>query len=232
MDQRLARAVANGELDEVQRLVVSLGGPERAEGYLHFACLHGYGDFVEQLVERQIGLNTRDEEGRTPLHWAVCVEDSALVEMLINSNVDLTLLDDHQRTALMVACIRDSSEIVHQLAQATPDLSAASPGDGCTALHYASYLGKGDFVDILIAAGAQTDIPNIHGSLPLHLACRRGHTLVVQRLVDAGSPLQLRNGRGLSPIDEARAAGDDQAAAYIEAQLLDQFEWTVAAPAA
>ena len=55
---------------------------------------------------------------------------------------------------------------------------------GETALHFAARGGSKDLIDLLIAAGANTDCVSKTYSTPLHVACRRGNMDAATALVE------------------------------------------------
>lgn len=58
-------------------------------------------------------------------------------------------------------------------------------------------------IEVLLALGADPNVPNAYGELPLNLAVRHGYHSVVRMLILAGADLTLRNHRGKSARDLA-----------------------------
>lgn len=77
---------------------------------------------------------------------------------------------------------------------------------GRTALHHAAQRGDTDMVGQLLAAGADPNQPDADGHTPLHLVAAtrqlRHPEFVARRLIDGGARIDLRNTRGLTPIEE------------------------------
>ena len=69
-------------------------------------------------------------------------------------------------------------------------------------------------VETLLETGAVTDASNQSGDTALHAAAAAGHSRVVSRLVVAGAQVNVKNGRGQSPLsliakrDDRRATAD------------------------
>ena len=53
----------------------------------------------------------------------------------------------------------------------------------------ASYHGQAKVVKYLLKSGAQVDAASRRGRTPLHDACKRGHSEVVELLVEAGTDI-------------------------------------------
>ena len=61
----------------------------------------------------------------------------------------------------------------------------ARQGDGATALHWAVHLNDAGIVDLLLKAGAKTDVADDTGVTPLYLACLNREGGLVERLLQA-----------------------------------------------
>jgi ankyrin repeat protein len=73
---------------------------------LHFTPLHHVvigleqADLRQQLRISEIDINTPDSFGRSPLHWAVIMGNSAAVEALLHHGIPPTSMDREQMTPL------------------------------------------------------------------------------------------------------------------------------------
>jgi len=63
--------------------------------------------------------------------------------------------------------------------------------------------GSLDGVEACLGMGAEPNVPNTHGDMPLHLAARHGHHVVLRRLVEAGADPALGNPKGETPLHAA-----------------------------
>lgn len=82
------------------------------------------------------------------------------------------------------------------------DVYSVDPA-GNSPLHLMAVMGDARAIQLLLAAGAQLDLPNGIGNTPLHLAAYARHAAVVTCLLAAGAKAQLRNDAGQSAADVA-----------------------------
>jgi ankyrin repeat protein len=125
---------------------------------------------VRTLLELGVNPNAIDAEGYPVLIHAL--DDPALVNVLLEGNTDANGTDVHGMNALMHACAADVNESALMLIDHTKDVNAVSD-TGETALHYALGCHLGDNVTVvsaLISAGADVNIPDGDGLLPLEIA--------------------------------------------------------------
>lgn len=87
------------------------------------------GDHI--IVDRRLDINKQCDEGRTPLHYACCSNNTLLVKDLLKTGADVDVEDQDGYTALHTACCayqllkccfaaartstRETSEVVHLL---------------------------------------------------------------------------------------------------------------------
>lgn len=87
------------------------------------------------------------------------------------------------------------------LAGANPNI--ADPACGLTVLHDVSRDGFKDTVKALLEHGADANMVDNDGNLPLHLAAAEGHLEVVQMLFGKTENPQQRNNRGATALQLA-----------------------------
>ncbi|KIX08083.1 uncharacterized protein Z518_02738 [Rhinocladiella mackenziei CBS 650.93] len=79
---------------------------------------------------------------------------------------------------------------------------------GCTPLHIAAGQDSPRIVQELLSKGARTDIPDTHGSYPIHKAVQRGRTAALRELLGRGQgDIDVQDKYGFTPLHIACQLG-------------------------
>ena len=159
----LLRAVWDGNLAEVQRLLAAGADPDQAVPRLGtpliLAATQGYGEVVEALLAAGADPALAETAGERPL--------------------------DLQRTPLGAAARQGDLEVVRRLLAAGSPVDLAPRGDA-TPLMNAAERGHRAVVEALLGAGADPKAIILGDGTPLIAAARGGDPTVVRRLLDTG----------------------------------------------
>uniref|UniRef100_K1RLA6 Ankyrin-3 n=1 Tax=Magallana gigas TaxID=29159 RepID=K1RLA6_MAGGI len=79
------------------------------------------------------------------------------------------------------------------------DVNWVSYTHDCCPIHVASQ-GKPEIVRMLLDKGANVNVKDVRGNLPIHHAAMKGHFEVVQILLDAGSEVNTQEKNGWTPL--------------------------------
>lgn len=194
---------------------------------LHIAVTNFDRDWIDRLNQEYgqiLNYNIRDNQGRTPLELArqlgmVSVNGTESVEnsilrrpRYIGDDYNVTATDKYNRTGLQLAVIRRDMKFVKELIEHGADLGHQDEW-GNTALHYAITNGEPEkYVKYLLSKKAPTNIANKEGKTPLYNVFVIGDAplryAIAQLLVDAGSPIAIKDNSGKTVIKLAELAGD------------------------
>mmetsp|Transcript_4085 Transcript_4085/g.6939 ORF Transcript_4085/g.6939 Transcript_4085/m.6939 type:complete len:2139 (-) Transcript_4085:201-6617(-) len=148
---------------------------------LHCAADAGSIETAEILVENSVGVNSFDDEKKTPMHYACAKGSLELVKLLMNNGAIVDLADTSGRTPFLFACSSDNIELVKFLSERGAQLDHEST-KGNTALHIACKFGRLELVQWLVENGLKADHINSSGHSPLYYAQANNFPLVVEWL--------------------------------------------------
>jgi ankyrin repeat protein len=148
---------------------------------------------VRTLLEQKAGINARQPDGATALHWAVYRDDAEIVELLIRAGADVNAANDVGMSPLIMACTSGQGSIVERLlrAGARPNGALAS---GETPLMRAARVGNTAAVDALLASGAEVNAQETtRRQTALMWAVANRQPMVVKALLAAGADVNARS---------------------------------------
>lgn len=112
-----------------------------------------------------------------------------------------------------------STLVAEALLDAGANPNLRDPTCGLTVTHDAAREGFVDTVRVLISHGADVNLVDKQGNMPLHLAAREGHLQVVQVLIGPTADPQRANGQGYTAEQLALHFGRMDIARYIDDHL-------------
>jgi len=162
---------------------------------------------VRRLVQLGLDLNGRDAQGCTALLRAAGSGHPTLVEWLLTQGADPGLSARTGATPLSAAVSARQEQIVTRLIAAGASVDQRLPG-GITVLMIAAALGYDGILQSLLVRGADAGNSDEVGSTALHAAAQfawAGNELepakrIIERLLDAGAPVNAQNQEGSSAL--------------------------------
>ena len=155
---------------------------------------------VRALIDKRVDVNAAQQDGTTPLHWAVDRDRPDMVQMLIRAGANVKAANRYGATPLWLASVNGNPKTIAMLLEGGADAGSAN-ADGETALMVAARTGKTDAVNLLLARGAD---PNAkegwRGQTALMWAAAEGHAAVIDLLVGRGADLKMRSNAGFTAL--------------------------------
>ncbi|KAH9251120.1 hypothetical protein BASA81_011019 [Batrachochytrium salamandrivorans] len=228
MTEQLLSLAASGDLEGLGKLPRGVLAKPDATGMraMHVAAQHGHVHVLEWLVEdgRDVGVNTVDEDARTPLHWAAWHGQTLAVEALVEMG---TIVDRTTRTgftALHYACFAGKLDTVEALIRAGAKIDAKDESSQ-TPQEVASRFNKPDVVAFFesgraraLAEEAKLSAPVRHRLVagtggeesvypdPIVETVQNNEFMNLERIVHAASKLSGQAVDALTPEVLAKAA--------------------------
>lgn len=177
----------------------------------------GEGDMeqVQEALQSGAKVNTKDENGWTPLLRASGKGYTDIVRTLIQAGADLDWEATTGQTALNVAALEGHIEIVRALIEAGAEMNEKSKNaqidyfKDATAIFMASRAGHTEIVWMLVQSGAEVDARNSRGDTPLFLAALFGHTDTVRALIETGADVNATGRYGETSLMLAAVEGQN-----------------------
>lgn len=140
-------------------------------------------------TEQQLGIDERDDTGRTPLMWLVVQQDAEAVEVLIRARAHVNARDESGDSALTYAVnpTKPDKRIVRALLTAGADVNATVKDSKETPLMIAVRRGHVEIVPMLIDAGANVNAKMSDGATALDIAKDKKLEPVIVALRAAGA---------------------------------------------
>jgi ankyrin repeat protein len=184
---------------------------------IHVAASCGKSSLVSTLIDKGVGVDSRDFLGNTALNLAVMGGHQETVALLLEKGaaVDGVLeLDNtsflNPQVPLHIAAFHGHSEIAKMLIKNGADIDCSRNFSGkVTALHLAARLGHQKFVALLLENGAAVKGPlnDTAEVTPLHLAAFHGNAEIVFMLIDSGADIDCKDLDGMTALHRAVLGG-------------------------
>ena len=179
---------------------------------------------VRSLVAQKVGLNSRQPDGTTALHWAAHWDDAEMAAMLIQAGADVNAANEAGASPLWLASSNGSSEMVEKLLKAGANPNVALHL-GETPLQAAAGAGSTDVVKLLLAAGADVNARETQrGQTALMWAVAERRAEVARILIERGADVRARSKGGFTPLLFAAQQDDLESARILMAAGSDVNE--------
>jgi len=157
---------------------------------------------VCDMMREGVNLDTRDEEGKTALHYCVETDDFLTAELLLRQGVNDGI------PPFLLAVQKEKWEVAELIYTSLPAyLQSAYIEEGMTIACY-----RQDFVSVMnfIRRGLKPNFITRNGMTPLGIACHIGRRDLVTILIDSGADPAMPDQEGMRPWEHAFFQEDDE----------------------
>jgi ankyrin repeat protein len=159
---------------------------------------------MESLVQHGAEVESRDNNGRTPLSWAAGNGNTGPMKFLLKHGANIRTTDFNGATALSWAArkSKDDVETVRFLVEHNLEIDPKENTNGRTPFSFAAEKGHGGVMDVLLNHGADIDSKSNDGRTPLSFAAECGVISYPSPkfLVENGADIESKDNRGLTPL--------------------------------
>jgi len=121
-----------------------------------------------------------------------------MMELFLSRGANINLVNAHDEQALQLAAWRGKLDAVNWLLE--HGASVSRTGNKWSALHYATFAGQKEIVQLLLRRGAEVNARAPNKSSVLMMAAREGHEDLARLLLEAGADLKAANDWGDSAL--------------------------------
>ncbi|KAI5669485.1 hypothetical protein M9H77_19338 [Catharanthus roseus] len=198
------------QLDDGKGLAQTVADVKDANkrGALHFAAREGQTEMCKYLLEElKLDVNTKDDDGETPLLHAARQGQTATAKYLLDCGADPAVPSELGATAVHHAAGIGNVEMLKLLLPKGVDVDLQS--DAGTPLVWAAGHGQQDAVKILLENHANPNIENEDDITPLLSAVAAGSLPCLELLIQAGAKVNVSAG-GATPLHIAADNGSPE----------------------
>lgn len=172
-----------GVVSELLRLGANVNYKDNAGlSAISWSAIRVKNKVAKLLLVWDADINTHDNNGNTPLMYAVGTHNVELLTMLALKGADLDVKSRQQKmTPLLIAVKNDDIEIIQVLLELGANVNGSNH-EGYTPLMAAAEAGQFNIVQTLITHGANSNIHDMTGMTASILAMKNGHKQVEQLL--------------------------------------------------
>ncbi|KAK7093850.1 E3 ubiquitin-protein ligase MIB2-like [Littorina saxatilis] len=206
-------AAEQGDLNKVKAFVsknkAKVNTRVKGNAVLHVASYHGHRDIVKYLLDNGAEVNAKDEDGLTPLLFAIDGEQTSVIEELCKRGADKSAADKSGLTALHRAVDQELVECVRILVNNGADVNVQDK-DLDTPMHDAIRKDNREIIKALLDCdkldGTKTNKDKLN---IMHVAVIHGLQRVVEVLISRNTKLASITGgpENWSPLHMAAMNG-------------------------
>lgn len=179
-------------------------------------------DVVELLIVKGADVNAKDKNDCTPLHSAVKEGRQDVAELLVVKGADINAKDKSEYTPLCYAVLGKQKEIIKLLVTKGADVNF-TPKDGYPPLCFAVWFQDKEMVELLVAHGAKFDVKDQGGWTAFRYAAAQGSRDILEIFVSKGADVSTLH-MAACVGDSARVRSLLEQGANVDTK--DELGWT------
>lgn len=212
-DKKWLSIVEEMDIPEIKELAPTKSDDENEKQPDHSVTLHqaaaeGDVEQVTELLAAGAAINTRDENGETPLYRAARYGRKQVAELLVAKGADVNAKENRWGgTPLSWTTIGDYRDLAGLLIANGANVNSKGHY-GWTPLHDAAWHGARRTAELLLAKGADINAKAQRwAGTPLHSAATQGHKDVAELLLAKGADINAGGIDGYTPLQRAASKG-------------------------
>ncbi|CAH2259533.1 jg24264 [Pararge aegeria aegeria] len=157
---------------------------------LHLCCTWGLTEVIQTLLEHGANINSKDAEGKTPLHIAIENQHAAIISLLLSQpGIDLSARDNKGVTPFAAALTARNNKAAQAILEKNPSAAEQVDKKGRNFLHVAIQTCDMESVMFLLSVEVDVNSRVQDATLapPLHLAAAVGNEVLLRSLLLAGA---------------------------------------------
>ncbi len=166
---------------------------------LMISSYFGHEALVRLQLEKGAAVESKDDDGRTPLSWAARNGHEIVVTLLLEKAANVGSRGNDGRTPLSWAALKGHEAVVKLLLEKGGDVESKG-NDGRTPLSWAALNGHEAVVQLLLEKGADVESKDHDSRTPLSWAALNGHGAVVKLLLEKGAAESKDDKGGRTPL--------------------------------
>ena len=215
LERSAVKCTVNGDIEHLELLLKSglsvntrcrdiPGGPTLL--HLAAAAEGGNAEVIQAMVSRGCDINTVDNDGATPLHWAAGSGKTEATLELIRHGANRAVVAGAVGTPLHVAAGCGHVSTVKAMLKAGCPVGVVSSSGG-SVLHAAAKGGNAEVIQAMVSRGCDINAVDNDGWTPLHVAAVSGKTEATLELIRHGANRAIVAGTVGTPLHQAAGCG-------------------------
>ena len=200
--------------------------PDQRVAALARAAASGDVATVQRLAAEGVDVNSRGDQGVTPLLWTVAQGSVEGADALMQAGANPAQADDRSRTPLYLAVELKDGRMLQTLLRDGGSPNFQSADTGRSLLQEAVMSRRPDQIDALLKAGADINLPDRFGTTPLINAAAISAYPIILQLLNAGADARAID-KGSKTLQQYLLFDQQRGGRTTEsqAQLAAVFDW-------